>query len=394
MPCRDVASPPRLRFYLPPLRRFSLYASCRVDGIGSSKHGIALPFIDSLKDSVLRTSDIREANITVLPALIDWYARGRCSGSWSDHLRNLTAEATQLRRQSPQTPQMVLAADFKACGAIVSSLRRALPLLRIGTYLGTRGERKCAMASCAFAVGYMNDVDAFSAWRGRSWNVSSAVAFDNVRSTAELLQANRTLQVEFAGQADHRPAYRQRLDFVHNRDRLSNGSWVTTPTPTLRCNASSKSPLFAWSGLRACNASAPGDRLYCSISISHREMYEVRAEARYSLMLRGDDASSDRLQNALMTLTVPVVLGEVPPWLPFSWVVPWRKMVVRVGAANFFAHPAAVLSALSREVGSKQALIAQHLCHFAFWPEDSLFHRNILWASVRTVCPASDVNKM
>ena len=359
-----------LRFYLPSPHVFSLYSSCRTELLPSSKYGIAVPFLRRLEHSSLRTYDASQANITVLPALVDWYARGVCAGSWTDHLRNLTAEAMRAAEGGPQTPQMIIASDFLSfTRGYVQEIKKMLPGLRVGVY----GAEVHMLDDCMFRTGHLTDVDAI-AFRDAA-NLKRLQP--DPRSMAPRRRSSRPFHVEFAGQVDNRTGYRDRYHFFHHDERIRNGSWITTSAPMER------------SGMRLCNASIPHDRLYCVIKVTREEMFAVRARGRYSLMLRGDDETSDRVQNAMMALAVPVVLGQIPLWLPFHFAVPWHKMIANVSAAAFHSHPAATLSALPHDVHSKQEQIAKHLHHFAFWPHRSWLHRNLLTAALAAPCSAS-----
>ena len=64
------------------------------------------------------------------------------------------------------------------------------------------------------------------------------------------------------------------------------------------------------------------------------------------LHLRGDDVGSDRLQNALTGLSIPVViqpedvpLADVTTWLPFHFAIPWDDILVVVPQDEFAADP-------------------------------------------------------
>ena len=66
----------------------------------------------------------------------------------------------------------------------------------------------------------------------------------------------------------------------------------------------------------------------------------LRLETDFSLFLRGDDPSSDRLQNAFAALQVPLVVGEGNShWFPFPHAIPWTRIVAVIDQAAFNRNP-------------------------------------------------------
>lgn len=372
-----------MRFFLPEPGRFALYSFCDRTQLASNKHGLALPFLNGLATSPLRTANVHEASMIVFPALVDWYARGLCRAnvSWDEYLRNLTSEAAAVIRAAgdARVPQMLLAADFKST-PLVASIRRALPRVRIGHYFSTG-------KNCSFAVGYMKDVDAFAAWPGRSWRLGAGVSELVPTPPEELLRTPRHIRIEFSGQVLIRgvSGMQMRYSFFHHSSRLRDSSWVTTSTPTNRSRARPCNTSYTRNG--PASSQLLDDHLYCFVRLPYADVYAIRTHARYSLFLPGDDATSDRLQNALTALTVPVVIGPTPSWLPFSFAVPWRKLVVHVSPTAFREDPAAALSALpSDDASAQRALIARHVPDFSFSATGSRLHENILRAAAEARC--------
>ena len=100
-------------------------------------------------------------------------------------------------------------------------------------------------------------------------------------------------------------------------------------------------------------ACGPGDHYYCVGRFSHSELHAVRAGAEFSLMLRGDDEASDRLQNAVAALAIPIVVSNVSrSWFPLRHAIPWDELVVPVDAAAFDTNASA--AAILRRAASSR----------------------------------------
>ena len=88
-------SGPTVRFYLYEPQSLSSFAACERDpGVRPgevNKHAVARLLIERLQRSAWRTSSMDDAQLFVVPALLDWVARGRCNGTEAEHIANLTA---------------------------------------------------------------------------------------------------------------------------------------------------------------------------------------------------------------------------------------------------------------------------------------------------------------
>merc|ERR1719247_3847772 len=76
---------------------------------------------------------------------------------------------------------------------------------------------------------------------------------------------------------------------------------------------------------------------YCGgVWQDYAETQRVRENAEFSLMLRGDDQASDRLQNAVASLTIPIVVeDDGMEWLPFKHAIDWEAILLVVKRKAF-----------------------------------------------------------
>ena len=191
------------------------------------------------------------------------------------------------------------------------------------------------------------------------------------------LDAPKPFLVEFAGQLfnplsgnDHvtgeprwRENFRHRWNLFHTSGLDRNRSFITTYVPRKldENNPSQKRALGdldddGWpvndTQPPECG---PGDHYYCVGRFSHSELHAVRAGAEFSLMLRGDDEASDRLQNAVAALAIPIVVSNVSrSWFPLPHAIPWDELVVPVDAAAFDANASAAAAAAIDAVTPEQ----------------------------------------
>lgn len=341
---------------------------------------MGLPFINAIANSPLKVADARDADVTVLPVLLDWHARRLCKGSWDFHLHNMTVEAEAARRANPRIPQMIVSPGFKS-DRLFPSIRRVLPKLRIGALYANALKPK----PCTFRTGYFTDdacgmrVAPTTLSSGGIVRVGDTLPCGGIslvpRTPDDLDRTPRTLHVEFTGQVDGRRGYKDRWAFLHHRSKLpASTNWVTTSTEPKR------------SRVRMCDMRNTTDRAYCAVKMSKQEVYDIRSRTRYSLMLRGDKPCSDRLQNAMAALAVPVVLGPTPSWLPFPFAIPWHTMIANVSREDFKRDPAAALVALPEDTSAKRHSIAAHLREFSFAAEGSRVHVNLLRAALEATC--------
>ena len=166
--------------------------------------------------------------------------------------------------------------------------------------------------------------------------------------------------------------------FFTSKHKLGPSNFVVTPSSSL-------------AGVRRC--AGADDRNYCvTVDIDRRASQKLHAQATYSLVLRGDDQSSDRLVNALAALQVPLLVGDdMASWLPFRSAVPWGRLLFRIDRAAFLADPPAAVRNLTAAISP--ALLAQtrrlaraHLPDLLWAVPGSRVHENILRAAAATAC--------
>lgn len=82
-------------------------------------------------------------------------------------------------------------------------------------------------------------------------------------------------------------------------------------------------------------------------------------------MLRGEDVTSDRLQNAVAMLAIPLVLSDVPlSWLPLRHAIPWDELLVTVDRASFERNASgAVAAAVEATTPAERQARRHHLHH-------------------------------
>lgn len=341
------------KFFLIPPESVSLYVLCDATQLSSQKHGLAVPFFKAAERHRDRVHSVADADIVLVPALVDWFSRGLCRGTWDAHLKNLTAVIAGTRK-----PTMILAADFLS-NDHSRQLCKQIPRLLIGNFM--------KLTPCSFLVGYMNHIDAlnFNFLVRKSANM--ALHWDVPRPKTRW-------HIEFTGQVDRRKGYRNRYALFHTRlhsDTVDDARlWITTSTPS------------ETSHVPPCTN---GSHLQCYVALPTKQIMRVRLESNFSLMLRGDDETSDRLQNAFVLGSVPVVLG-FPTWLPFSFVIPWRRILVSVSFDAFVQNSANVIPGWRTDLHERQKLIRAHKADLMFSHPRSRLVGNILRAAAIHSC--------
>ena len=229
----EAMSGPTVRFYLYEPQSLSSFAACERDpGMRPgevNKHAVARLLIERLQRSAWRTSSMDDAQLFVVPALLDWVARGRCNGTEAEHIANLTATvAPHLHRGR----HAIWATDSpRRVRELREQLRKKLPGIAFGTYLGV-----LANETCVFNSGYSTYYDYVKAVRqgGLGWEAKLPE-----------LDAPKPFLVEFAGQLfnplsgnDHvtgeprwRENFRHRWNLFHTSGLDRNRSFITTYVP-------------------------------------------------------------------------------------------------------------------------------------------------------------------
>ena len=383
-------APDTVPFYLYPPERFTLYSECKRHELRGElvKHGIAPLFIERLHNHPWRTDDPQRAVVFIVPALLDWYGARLCGKrSLASHLDNLGREINGTYAAGRR--HVVLAANWQTHNprfgsnrlgrktghrekaSVLQRVRTRFPGFVFGTYLQT-AER------CTFGVGYLANHDAFAPTA--PWNARSTAAAAPLADSAPADDdAPRPYEVEFIGSVEsRRPGHADRVGFFTSKHKLGPSNFVVTPSSSL-------------AGVRRC--AGADDRNYCvTVDIDRRASQKLHAQATYSLVLRGDDQSSDRLVNALAALQVPLLVGDdMASWLPFRSAVPWGRLLFRIDRAAFLADPPAAVRNLTAAISP--ALLAQtrrlaraHLPDLLWAVPGSRVHENILRAAAATAC--------
>ena len=419
-PCKpghDPATELTVPFFMYNPSSFSLYSNCDHSTFGNTKHSNALYFIDRIKSSSWRTHNMAEAKLAVVPILLDWYAHGLCNGSEAKHIANTSKI---VRPNVDSLPHVVISASF-ATSRLLPKLQVALPSLRVGTYVAVGAwpasmpqDSDFVTGPCGFHIGFLTYHDTFS--RKAPWNKArnanglpvpgceraslrvsgqhsdtkvqekapDATCVENNWNASRVLPSDvnapgRRYLVEFVGQVDHRPGYADRWAFFQSRGKMNTSRWfVQTPTSSNitklpQCNATAGWPAGSWCAGAWQN---------------YAETQQIRESSEFSLMLRGDDQASDRLQNAVASLTIPVIIeGDTMEWLPFAHAINWADVLLVVKRREFDKNASgAVLKAMQalsheKRVAKRQAMIKARR-EFLWDVPGSRVHENILQAAV------------
>jgi hypothetical protein len=116
---RPSAHERMVHFSMLDVNAFSLWTECDRTRLPSNKHGAALWFFDRLKEHRWRVplSDTR-AKVVVVPALIDWYSRGKCGPVTADarhvHLDNMVGVVMAADNATRSKPHLIVAEDWKS----------------------------------------------------------------------------------------------------------------------------------------------------------------------------------------------------------------------------------------------------------------------------------------
>ena len=369
--------------------KFSLYSDCDRTTFGNPKHSAALYFIDRIRTSKWRTLDMRKAKLAVVPVLLDWYAHGLCNGTEAKHVANTSRV---VGAHASKFPHVVIAASFASI-TILPKLQVTLPNLRVGTYVAV-GAWPASMPQghdfvtgpCGFHIGFTTYHDTFS--KAAPWNrarrasglkipgcegkslASDPADFNcsewNWDPTRKLpatpseerygyfegadINSPREYELEFVGQVDNRTGYTDRWKFLHTRGHTSfHGRWyvMSSTNATL-------------SNLSQCTETRRIGTYCGGVWQDYAETQRVRENAEFSLMLRGDDQASDRLQNAVASLTIPIVVeddgrgGGGFEWLPFAHAINWDDIVVVVRRKAFDRNASAAVAEAIESIDQQQ----------------------------------------
>ena len=405
---------------------FSLYSDCDRTTFGNTKHSAALYFIERIRTSRWRTMHMSEAKLAVVPVLLDWFAHGLCSGNASDHVKNTTAI---VEKHMDTLPHVVIAASF-ASSEIVPQLQVALPNLRVGTYVAV-GSWPASMphgsdfvtGPCGFHVGFLTYHDTFSA--KAPWNVERNASglpvpgreaigisdpehanetewnWDAYRSLPDDIHAPRKYALEFVGQLDNRSGYSDRWKFMHSRGRMNLSRWyVMSPSSV---DVSNLTQCRVLSDPKLAKLSRHVGSFCGGAWNDYAETQQIREDSEFSLMLRGDDQASDRLQNAVASLTIPIVIeDDGMEWLPFSHAIKWDDILLVVKRKAFDANASgAVMDAIwtldEEQRAARRQTMLEARREFLWDYPGSRVHERILQAAVLETAdwsPGCDVSAL
>ena len=390
-------------FFMYTPENFSLYTECDRTTFGNTKHSAALYFIDRIRTSKWRTFKMAEAKLAVVPVLLDWFAHGLCTGTSSEHIANTVS---MVEEHMDTLPHVVIAASF-ASSEILPKLQVALPNLRVGTYVAV-GAWPASMphggdfvtGPCGFHVGFLAYHDTFShvaPWN-RARNASglpipgceaksllsnpaeancSEWSWDPKRKLPDDIRAPRKFALEFVGQLDNRTGYSDRWKFMHSRGHMNLSRWyVMSPSDV------------SVSNLSQCSETRHVGSFCGGAWNDYAETQRIREDSEFSLMLRGDDQASDRLQNAVASLTIPIIVeDDGMEWLPFAHAINWDDILVVVKRGAFDANASgAVMDAIwslseEQRVAKRQAMLEARREFLWDYP-DSRVHERILQAAI------------
>jgi hypothetical protein len=398
------ASELEVPFFMYTPEKFSLYSGCDRSTFGNTKHSAALYFIDRLRTSKWRTIHMGDAKLAIVPVLLDWFAHGLCSGNATHHVKNTTSV---VEGHVNKLPHVVIAASF-ASSEILPKLQVALPALRVGTYVAV-GSWPASMphgsdfvtGPCGFHVGFLAYHDTFS--HAAPWNKErlaqglpipgceaksllqtdpdtancSEWNWDPHRKLPDDIHAKRQYALEFVGQLDNRTGYSDRWKFMHSRGRMNLSRWyVMSPTNV------------SLSNLSQCNATRHVGSFCGGAWNDYAETQRIRESSEFSLMLRGDDQASDRLQNAVAALTIPIIIeDDGMEWLPFSHAIKWDEILVVIKRKAFDANASgsvmdAIWTLSEEERAAKRQSMLKARREFLWDYPGSRVHENILQAAV------------
>ena len=204
--------------------------------------------------------------------------------------------------------------------------------------------------------------------------------------------ADRPYDLEFFGAVLHTlPGYADRMRLLHSSGLDPQRNWVVA-SPNDAAHATVHDP-------PPCNDTI-NEHMYCSTAAYNQTVvFDVRGKTSFTVMLRGDDVASDRLQNAVASMTIPIVVeGTSLAWLPFQDVVQWGSFTVAVSRAGFEANASAALAAAMAAVTPGQrrqmrrAMLASR--RDLLWTiPGSRVHEHVLRAAAQGVCAGSDATE-
>ena len=413
------------RFFMASPSRFSLWNECKRDIVVSEKHGQAQWFFERLESHRWRVETPEDADLVVVPALLDWYSRGKCGErGYAAHVANLSDTVLATSGAASRTAtHLLIASDWSSASwtnkpvpaglrigrniakAIRDTLAQRGIRTVVGTYLNVWKRGSWAPKSCHFGVGFLANLDHTLMGLAKDTPGAEETAkkragcshFHRTRLAPDVTRA-RPYTIEFMGQLNNKkkdrgvdqPGYPDRWALFHSEHTSPNGSsLIFTNSP----QAESEVPQCA--SIKGKELADFGTQLhYCTTNeISRACGQEIRALTTFSLYLAGDDPGGDRLFNALAALQIPIMVGSDEEggrsWLPFPAVVDWANITLSVffvffsvARAAFRENPAAAIAqAVAEGDGQMEDIrrrIVAYLPDFMWHVLGSRVHENIL----------------
>jgi hypothetical protein len=312
------------------------------------KYSSSLLLVDALEQHPWRVRDMSSACVFVVPALVDWMAEGLCASISDDE--HLKLVASIVRPHLHRGRHIFLAASWPQVWrygnrTAASCLHRLLPGILQAHF---RHEPPCHVG-----IGFVADADLanpLAPWR----RARASTGLPPRHFLTPSVTSPRPFEIEFSLGCRPGHPYRDRQRFLYASTHLDNRSIVVTMTIMPLVSLRAGPVLFNRSELPRCH----GDSLhYCRRELSPTDMLRLRKRSEFTLFMRGDDESSDRIQNAFSMLQIPLIVGEKNVyWLPFPHAIPWREIIQIVPQAAFERDPTRAVAEAAAALSSEERL--------------------------------------
>eukprot|EP01040_Poterioochromonas_malhamensis_P002098 gene2098-2237_t len=415
-------------FYMIEPERFLLFRECSHEASFNDKHFDAVFFVDVLREHPWRVFDPKQADLVIVPALLDLLAEGKCESEHynaKDFIEDI-AKAIGDTGVFPSKRHAVLAFDWKSSG-LVADLRKHRPEVIMITFENFNDR------DCHSAVGYGNNYDFRALYpfvnapkNGQRLHHRfhlSRRGHDDLLSNLPMHQFtannffNRTIFVEFSGQADSRPAYGDRFALLNSsiNDRFVGSVFITTQSvpdgdfankgkvlnvvpkhhhkgPKIKACGHQKDEISSFIKNPLPFEPTAYDR--CYISFDRGLAQGIREASKFSLCFRGDTPGSDRWINAFLggtlIVTVAETVEEAVSWAPFQSVIPWKEIVVWIPRAVYRNDPVKALNGLAdlslEDVVRRLDLMKNHIADLSFIAPESRFADNTIKEAIKCAC--------
>ena len=410
-----------MRVFMYPPERFSLYAGCDKARAPTYKYAHGLFLIERLRKHPWRVASQADADIAVVPMLVDWLVRGFCAdpvtGRRDQPISRLLiarhlANASSIVNHSSQLRHVIVLQDYAAM-KVRLALREAFPNLTLA--FGVQSDTAYThphWALCQFGIGFTSVVDMLtkrSPFTKRPWSsvglAESSASVDQSELVLRTIDTDqpRSYLLEFSGgllgiqhqfhhdrmtfwNASH-AALEGRPIFVvtHNRGTLS--------APSCSLAAASGTDCHRYPNFTVRDCAGTHDTAFCHFKrYSIQQSQRYRSLSNFSIVFHGDDFGGDRVINAIAAKEIPVIIGkESYEVLPFHGIVPWHELALRIERDTFELAPAtAVMKAIKSTVLDIPAVIQKRI--EAHWPDllwshsTSRVEQNMLRAAARVKC--------